>query len=88
MRYIVDHDLHIHSYGSMCSGDPEQTPERILQYALDEGFTAVALTDHFWDEKVPGASKWYSKQDYPHICQSKPLPKSEGIRVITIKTEF
>ena len=53
MRYIVDHDFHIHSGGSMCSGDPEQTPARILQYAADEGYVAVALTDHFWDETVP-----------------------------------
>ena len=44
MPYIIDHDFHIHSGGSMCSGDPEQTPARILQYAVDEGFSAVALT--------------------------------------------
>ena len=39
MRYIVDHDLHIHSFGSMCSKDPEQTPQRILQYAQETGLT-------------------------------------------------
>ena len=47
MGYIVDHDLHIHSFGSMCSKAPEQTPERILQYGLEEGFHTIGLTDHF-----------------------------------------
>jgi len=87
MRYIVDHDLHIHSYGSMCSGDPEQTPERILQYAVEEGFTTVGLSDHFWDETVPmPAGGWgpdfYTSQNYPHICQNLPLPQREGIRFL------
>ncbi len=87
MRYIVDHDLHIHSGGSLCSGDPEQTPERILQYAADEGYTTVALTDHFWDEAVPipeggWGRDFYSSQNYPHICKNLPLPKREGIRFL------
>ena len=87
MRYIVDHDLHIHSYQSMCSQDPEQTPQRILQYAAEEGFSVVALTDHFWDETVPmPAGGWgpdfYTSQNYPHICQNLPLPQREGIRFL------
>lgn len=87
MRYIVDHDLHIHSGGSMCSGDPEQTPERILQYATDEGFTTVALTDHFWDETVPmlqggWGPDFYTSQNWAHICKSLPLPSREGIRFL------
>jgi len=81
-KYIFDHDFHIHSRLSSCSHDPEQSPEQILRYAEKEGLHTIVITDHFWDEKVPGASKWYSKQDYPHICQSKPLPKSEGIRYL------
>ena len=35
MKYIYDHDLHIHSKISACSNDPEQTCERILQYAKE-----------------------------------------------------
>lgn len=78
MRYTVDHDLHIHSHLSTCSKCPEQTPERIAQYAMDAGLKTVCITDHFWDEAVPGASAWYEAQNYPHICRSKPLPKPEG----------
>ena len=33
MGYSFDHNLHIHSQISSCSNHPEQTTERILQYA-------------------------------------------------------
>lgn len=87
MRYLIDHDFHIHSGGSMCSGDPNQTPARILQYAIDEGFTAVALTDHFWDETVPmpqggWGPDFYTSQNWAHICKQLPLPSHNKIRFL------
>ena len=82
MRFTFDHDLHIHSYLSSCSRDPEQTPERILQYAKDEGLTTVCITDHYWDSAVEGPSKWYAPQNFEHISQSKPLPQEDGIRFL------
>ena len=82
MNYMVDHDLHIHSQLSRCSKDPEQTNERILRYAKENGLNTICLTDHFWDETVEGASNWYSKQDYGHIEAAKPLPQGEGIRFL------
>lgn len=87
MRYIIDHDFHIHSGGSMCSGDPNQTPARILRYAAEEGFSAVALTDHFWDETVPmlqggWGPDFYTSQNWAHITKQLPLPSQEGIRFL------
>ena len=82
MKYVFDHDFHIHSQISSCSRDPEQNNERILKYAEDEGLHTIVLADHFWDETVPGASKWYSKQDYPHISQAKPLPQSDKVKFL------
>lgn len=82
MKYTFDHDFHIHSQLSSCSRDPEQNNERILKYAEDEGLHTIVLADHFWDETVPGASKWYSAQDYPHICQAKPLPQSDKVKFL------
>lgn len=82
MRCTFDRDLHIHSHISTCSSDPLQTPQRMLDYAKEFGLNTICITDHFWDETVPGASKWYEKQDYPWICQSKPLPQEEGIRFL------
>ena len=79
MRYIYDNDLHIHTRLSLCSGDDNQTTERILEYAKGNGLKRICVTDHFWDEKVSGASQWYSSQNFEHISSSKPLPKEDGI---------
>ncbi len=82
MQYIPDHDLHIHSKLSSCSRDPAQTPENILRYALENGLKTVCLTDHYWDETVPGASGWYAPQDTAHLRQSLPLPQAAGVRFL------
>jgi len=82
MKYIVDHDLHIHSQLSSCSRDPEQTKERILRYAEENSFNIVCVTDHFWDETVEGASKWYTPQDFAHINAITPLPQSDKVRFL------
>jgi len=82
MSRFYDHDLHIHSELSLCSGDPEQTPERILAYAKENGLRTICLTDHHWNENVPGASSWYQKQDTAHIRQALPLPQAEGVRFL------
>ncbi|MBE6652390.1 MAG: PHP domain-containing protein [Ruminococcaceae bacterium] len=79
MKYVIDHDLHIHSHLSSCSGDPNQTPAAILDYARQNGFKHICLTDHFWDETVPGASDWYKPQNYAHIKKSLPLPMADGV---------
>jgi len=79
MKYKIDHDYHIHSQLSSCSRDPEQNPERILQYAKENGLTKICITDHYWDSAVDGASNWYSVQNFEHISQCKPLPQADGI---------
>ena len=82
MKYVIDHDLHIHSYLSACSKDPEQTPERILRYAKETGLKTICLTDHFWDDGVDGASEWYAQQNYQHLAVARPLPQEDGIRFL------
>ena len=82
MRYKVDNDLHIHSKISVCSKDPEQTNERILRYAEENGLKTICVTDHFWDNAVEGASEWYSFQDYERIVAAKPLPQGKDVRFL------
>ena len=82
MKYVVDHDYHIHSQLSLCSNDPLQTPQRLLQYAKDNGLKRICITDHFWDETVEGASDWYSPQNLSHIKQSLPLPQDEKVEFL------
>ena len=84
MRYVYDHDLHIHSRLSLCSGDPEETNERILQYARDNRLSTICLTDHFWDETIPlsADSEFYRIQNLAHVKAALPLPQTEGIRFL------
>ncbi len=89
MKYIVDHDYHIHSYLSACAKDPEQTAERIVQYAKDHGLKRVCVTDHFWDEDAPyGVTEnnpwknWCHRQGYAHISQILPLPKDPEVEFL------
>lgn len=82
MSFRVDHDLHIHSQLSACSNDPEQNTQAILKYALDNNLSTLVLTDHYWDNTVPGASDWYKPQDFEWIAQSKPLPQHESCRFL------
>ncbi len=89
MKFKFDHDYHIHSRLSLCSNDLEQSNERILQYAKDNGLSEIVLTDHFWDEKIPKAPDWYKKQNFDHIKQALPLPQDEKVRFLFgAETEF
>ncbi len=80
MRYVIDHDYHIHSFLSSCSNDPEQTPETILRYAEKNGLKEICLTNHVWDDTVAPAGPWYRPQNIPHIRKALPLPDSDRVR--------
>lgn len=83
MRYIFDNDLHIHSKISSCSNDPNQSNERILEYAKENNLKTICLTDHFWDSKVEGGvGSWYERQNLEHISKALPLPQTDGIQFL------
>ena len=82
MRFIYDHDLHIHSRISPCGGDPNQTPQRILQYAVDNGLKTVCITDHYWDGTVPHPHGTGAGQTTEQILSALPLPQTDGIRFL------
>ncbi len=82
MQFQIDHDLHVHSVLSTCCADERQTPEFILAHAVREGLSTVCLTNHFWDETVPGENDWYRVQNYAHISRALPLPQREGVRFL------
>ena len=92
MRYLIDHDMHIHSYLSLCSTHGRQVPQAILDYALRDGLSTIVLTDHYWDERVPGASFngpyvsgtaiWYAMQNTARTDLALPLPQADGVRFL------
>ena len=81
---FADHDLHIHSYLSQCAGEKRytQTTEAILHYAEANGFNTICVTDHFWDETIPGSRGMYEEQTYAHISSILPLPQGENVRFL------
>lgn len=82
MRYIVDHDFHIHSTVSLCCHDDGQTPEAILNYAEENGFRRVCLTNHFWDERVKSEAEWREEHYFEPISSVLPLPQSESVEFL------
>ena len=81
MRYIADHDLHIHTCFSPCSSDARQTPEAILAYGLTNGFRLLSLADHSWDMTVPclSTANWGPLTD---AMSCLPLPQSPKCHLI------
>ncbi len=79
MRYIADHDFHIHSTVSRCCKDPNQTPGRILEYAKENNFRKICLTNHFWDEKIKSEAEWIEEHGYKYLTSVLPLPEAQGI---------
>ena len=79
MKFLIDHDYHIHSHISSCATNPAQDTARILQYALERGLSRICLTDHYWDETVSEPSRWYKPQNFEHIAAARPLPQAEGV---------
>lgn len=87
----VDHDLHVHTFLSACSSDPEAVPANMLARAAECGVRTVGFADHLWDAAVAGASEWYRPQDYEHISQIRAqLPADAGgVRVLVgCETEY
>lgn len=79
MEFLLN-DLHCHSTLSSCCTDPRMTPKTILDYAEQQGYSALCLTDHLWDAAVPGASDWYAPQDIAHVRSALPLPQGNRLR--------
>lgn len=79
MKFQIDHDYHIHSFLSLCSDDPAQSPARILSYGTENGFKRLCLTDHYWDEKIFGMEEFffYRDQNTERVRRALPLPQSE-----------
>ena len=82
MKYQIDHDLHIHTYLSSCSKNPEQNTNFLLDYAKANGIKTLCITDHYWDTASGEPSGWYSTQNFDHIAKNLPLPKRDGIKLL------
>lgn len=79
MRFVADHDFHIHSTVSLCCHDENQTPEAILRYAKENNFKKICLTNHLWDERVKSDAQWHEAQQFGCVSSVLPLPKDSEV---------
>jgi len=84
MKFICDHDLHIHSRLSPCSHSDEQTADKILEICSANGMKLICLTDHFWDSTVKTGefNNGWRKNDYKDNSVWLPLPQKDGIKFL------
>ncbi|MBQ7961456.1 MAG: hypothetical protein IJ289_02555 [Clostridia bacterium] len=82
MRFVADHDLHIHSTVSPCCHDENQTPEAILSYAKDNNLKKICLTNHLWDETVKSEAEWHDGQRFCCVKSVLPLPQDKDVRFL------
>lgn len=82
MRYIADHDFHIHSTVSACCRDDNQTPSMILKYAQENNLHKVCLTNHLWDEAVKSEAEWHPAHTYSKLKTVLPLPQADGVQFL------
>ena len=80
MRYIADHDFHIHSTISPCCHDPLQTPEAIYEYAKRNNYKKICLTNHLWDTDVKSVAEWHEKQRFECLKTALPLPNDSDVK--------
>ena len=80
MKYVLDHDIHLHSKFSPCSGDARQTVESLLAYGVTNGYRLLALTDHAWDENIDVPHRgWVGfGATWQNLLQLAPLPQAKG----------
>lgn len=87
----IKHDIHTHTLYSLCCYDPEATVQAYVRRAAELGHTVFGISNHLWDEKVPGANDWYQKQmiNYGLAARDSVPADTCGMRVmIGAETEY
>ena len=65
------HDIHNHNLFSQCCHDPRASVPAMIAEAERLGLSVYGLSNHTWDERVKGASKWYSHQTVAHSLEAR-----------------
>lgn len=87
----VKQDIHNHTLWSSCCYDPEATVDAFAHRAKELGHTVFGISNHLWDEKVPGASQWYHQQmiNYGLEGARAAMPSIPGVKLMVgTETEY
>ena len=81
----IQHDIHMHTYLSRCSNDPEFLPTAIIERSKANGIKLLGFSDHMWDKTMPGGDNAvYRNQDLEHVKRiHEMMPETiEGIKIL------
>ncbi len=84
-------DMHVHTFISACSGDENANLKNYIDKAVEVGIQVLGISDHCWDNKMPGASAWYKPQDVEWISKIRDeMPvDTKGIKLfIGMESEY
>jgi len=87
----ITHDIHTHSTLSHCCYDPEASIANYVRRAAELGHKVFGISNHIWDEKVPGASRWYKNQTISYGLEARDSVPADtcGMKVlIGVETEY
>ena len=78
------HDFHTHTLHSSCCYDPEATISAFVDKASELGLHSIGISNHVWDETVPGSSGWYKGQTVKYVLEGKcAIPEdTKGVKVM------
>lgn len=91
----ITHDLHIHTYLSLCAPDKNGTVENYVASAKRQGLKKLGFANHFWGTEFgnkeyyenvrANPTHFYTVQNFEHISQIKSdmqAAKGEGIELL------
>ena len=87
----ITHDIHTHNLYSGCCYDPLANTENCIRKAMELGHTVFGISNHLWDESVPGASRWYQGQPISYGAEMKyafPARTGEMKLLFGVETEY
>lgn len=80
----IVHDIHTHNVFSHCCTDCSASTEAFIAKQVEFGNRVFGLSNHIWDERVSGASRFYRSQTISLAEEAKAALKKEhdGIRCL------
>lgn len=68
----IRHDIHAHTFFSSCSTqDPNASMADFVRKAAELGHSVLGISNHMWDESVPGAAVWYKGQNVDYVLEER-----------------
>ena len=89
MKPIID--MHNHTFLSACCNEKEATAGAFIDKAAQVGIEVLGITNHCWDQKMPGSGAWYAPQTVEWCMKIyDELPEdTKGVKVfIGVESEY